>query len=103
MHPLFMLKSAGLPPLNLREEKCRGALPELVIVMFCCGLVVASATPENETAAEERVTAGRPPVPVSWAVCGELGASSAIVSVAVRVPRAEGANITATVHAAPAA
>lgn len=104
VHPLLMLKSPALLPLSATEEKCKAAPPELVTVIFCGGLVVPTATPPNETAVEERVTEGAAvPVPVSWTVCGEFGASSVIVSVAVRTPVADGVNVSATMHVAPAA
>lgn len=43
------------------------------------------------------------PVPVNCAVCGELGASSMIVSVPVRAPSAVGVKVTEIVHVSFAA
>src|SRR5260370_7800231 len=82
---------------------CSGAEPELVSATLCGPAEVPCVTVPNATALGLRVTTGLPgggawPVPVSGTDCGELGASSAMVTLAVRCPAPSGANVTLMVQ-----
>jgi len=83
-------------------EKVRDALPELVTVTLCAGLVTP-ATVERARLAEERETmgAGPVPVPLKATVC-MLPATpprlSVMVKVPERVPSAEGVKVTLIVQ-----
>ncbi len=99
VHPSLRLKSPALAPLIFKAETCRGAVPALVIVMFCCVLVVPWAIAAKTIAAGAMVTAdlatGAPvPVPLSGTVCVDPGASSAMTIEALRSPSANGENVT---------
>jgi hypothetical protein len=52
------LKSPGLAPLRTTEEMCRVALPALVTVMLCAGLVLPCAAVGKVKLPGARVTAG---------------------------------------------
>src|SRR5260370_16721343 len=71
---------------------CGVALPALVTVMVCAGLVLPCAVVGNVKLPGISVTAGRgaTPVPVNGTVCGLPGALSAIASEACRSPAAVG-------------
>src|SRR5260370_21405321 len=71
---------------------CSVALPALVTVMVCAGLVLPCAMVGNVKLPGISVTAGRgdTPVPVNGTVCGLPGALSAIASEACRSPAAVG-------------
>src|SRR5260370_38203933 len=82
---------------------CSGAEPELVSATLCGAAEVPWVTVPNGTALGLRVTTGLPgggawPVPVSGTDCGELGASSAMVTLAVGCPAPSGANVTLMVQ-----
>src|SRR5712692_192041 len=84
---------------------CSGAVPELVSVTLCGPAEVPCVTVPKVTVLGLRVTAGLPgggawPVPVSGTDCGELGASSAMVMLAVRCPAPSGEKVTLMVQEA---
>src|SRR6266849_6933226 len=103
VQPLFILTTPAFVPPRTTEEMCSGAEPELVSATLCGPAEVPCVTVPNATALGLRVTTGLPgggawPVPVSGTDCGELGASSAMVTLAVRCPAPSGANVTLMVQ-----
>ena len=89
---LVKVKSPGFTPLNATEEMCRAAMPALVTVIGCAGLVAPCAVDAKVRLAGVSVTAGSgaTPVPVSGIACGLPGALSATVRDACRGPAAVG-------------
>ena len=88
------LKSPGLEPLRRTEEMCSVALPALITVIVCAGLVLPCAVVGKVRLPGVKVTAGRgdTPVPVNGMVCGLPGALSVTASEACRGPAAVGEN-----------
>ena len=102
---MLKLKSPEFAPLISTEAMCNAAPPEFVIATFCTWLVVPSGIAAKTAAGGVMVAAGRgtgAPVPValSGTICGEPGASSAIVIEAVRAPSPSGESVTAIVQLA---
>ncbi len=97
---LVKLKSEGLGPRRETEETWSGAVPELITVSVWAAPEVPSVIVGNEGTVGEKVIAatGATPVPLRDKVCGLLGASSEIVTVAESTPGARGVNATMTVQ-----
>jgi hypothetical protein len=77
------------------------ALPVLVSVTICAALVVFTCWLTNVKLNDDRLTVGAGiavPVPLSVIVCGLPVALSVMVTAAVRVPSAVGANVTLMVQ-----
>lgn len=75
------------------------AVPELVSVTTCAALVVLTLCAANVSEAGLKVTAGTPvPVPESETDWGLPTPLSVNTSIPVRLPVAEGVNVTETVH-----
>src|ERR1700686_5351457 len=91
---LISVKSPGFTPLITTEEMCRVAVPALITVIGCAGLVAPCAVDAKVRLAGVSVTAGSgaTPVPVSGIACGLPGALSATVRDACRSPAAVGEN-----------
>src|SRR5580765_7022190 len=83
----------------------RSAVPLFVSVTGWVAEVVPTRCPPKPTLAGANETAGVGPAPVPEraSACDVSGASSAIETVAVRVPRSEGVKVTESVHVAPGA
>ena len=87
-------------PLLVMLVMLRVRKPVFVSVTVCAALVdLTSCVPKARLVAD-RVTAGPvpTPTPVRERVCGLLGASSVMLTFAVRVPVVEGVNFTETVQ-----
>jgi hypothetical protein len=74
------------------------AVPELVTVTDTAALVVPTVWLAKVREVDESVTAGAAPVPVKPSVCGLLLALSLKFSEALRLPPADGVNVTLTVQ-----
>jgi hypothetical protein len=87
------------------EVKLRAALPALVSVTICAVLVDPTFSDANVRLLGESVTAGAvaTPMPVRAIFWGEPDALSVTVSVAVRVPAAEGVKVTESSQFEPTA
>ena len=96
MQLFVKLNSEALDPERATEEMCKGAFPELPTVKICGALDVPCVVLGKAGVAGEKVIAGAavPPVPLRATVCGESGASSAIVKLAERKPGAAGVKVT---------
>ena len=68
--------------------------PVLVSLTGCAGLLVNTTWSGKVRLVGESVTAGDTPTPVNGSACGLLGALSVTLTVPVRVPVAEGLNVT---------
>jgi hypothetical protein len=79
------------------------ALPELLRVTDCAGLVVPRVWVMKVRLEAVRVTVGLVPVPVRLTVCGLPAALSEMFTVAVRLPAAAGVNVTLIVQFSSAA
>ena len=93
-------------PLTLTEDTDAAVLPGLVTVTVCAELVEPTARLPNETLDGDAVSALLVlvvPVPDSATVSGLDGALLATDSDPLAAPLAVGANVTLTVHEAPAA
>lgn len=95
------LNSFALAPASTALAMCSAAVPAFVIVTFIgvlvpCVLVPKSGRPGFTTTAEAGAAFT---FPWTFMTCGESGASSVSVTVAVRSPAARGANVTKTVQA----
>jgi hypothetical protein len=77
-----------------------GAVPEFFKVVVWAVLVVPTGCEPKLRLAGVSVTAGAVPVPLSETPCGLSDASSLMVTPAVRLPVAEGENVTETEHVA---
>ena len=84
---------------------CAADLPEFVTVTFIGALVTATvcAAKLSVAGATEMVDGVAAPVPVSGTVCGLPVALSAMLTLAVRAPDADGVNVTLMVQLEPAA
>jgi hypothetical protein len=101
LQPFATVNSPALVPPRTTEEICNVALPELVRVTICGLLVVPCVTLPNETLLGVTVMpafGGGAPMPLSGMDCGEFGASSVMVMVAAREPRAIGEKVTLIVQ-----
>ena len=90
-------------PLVATPEIVSTAVPLLVRVMFCAGLVVITFCPEKVKLADESVTRGAVPVPDNAMLCGLPAALSVIVTAPVLVPVTVGLNVTLMAQLTPAA
>src|SRR3989449_431408 len=79
-----MAKSPGFKPARTMLVMLRVAVPLLVRVTVCAGLVVLRRGVPKARLVGAKVTAGTIPVPASDTDCGLPGASSVMVTVAVR-------------------
>src|SRR5437899_715800 len=77
-------KSPGFEPARAMLVMLRVAVPLLVRVTVCTGLVRSEERRVGEGWRGGRVTAGKMPIPASDTDCGLPGASSVMVTVAVR-------------------
>src|SRR2546425_7151624 len=94
-------KSPGFEPARAMLVMLRVAVPLLVRVTVCAGLVVLRRWSPKARLVGAKVTAGTMPVPASDTDCGLPGASSVMVTVAVRAPAAVGVNLRVTGQLAP--
>jgi len=108
-HVVVHPKSPGFVPDTAMLEIVRAAVPEFVSVTGAGTLDVPTCCEPKLRLVGDRVTLGAggggadAPVPLSGAVCGLPDALSVIVRLALRVPVADGENVTEAVHDAPAA
>jgi hypothetical protein len=89
-------------PVRPIAVKVRLALPVLVNVTVCEGLVVPTGS-DGKIGGADKLTVGPVPVPLRLTVCGLFAALSVIVRLAVSVPRAKGVKVTLIVQLASAA
>ena len=100
---LTWLKSPVFAPVKATLLMLRAALPVFVSVTGCTPLVVPRVWLSKIRLVTVRLTAGPLPVPVRFKLCGLRAALSVIVNTALRVPGAEGVNVTLIAQLAPAA
>src|SRR5207302_790932 len=98
--PAAMAKSPGFEPARAMLVMLRVAVPLLVRVTVCAGLVVLRRWSPKARLVGAKVTAGAMPVPASDTDCGLPGASSVMVTVAVRAPVAAGVKLMLIVQLA---
>ena len=79
------------------------ALPVLLRVTVCAELVISTGWLPKARLVGERLTRAAVPVPERLTVCGLPLALSVMLTEAVRLPLAEGVNVTLIVQLAPAA
>src|SRR4051812_3210315 len=81
-----------------------GAVPLLLSVTDCVGLVVPTRCEPNARLAGANAAAGAGclPIPVRASICGVPAASSSIATLALRAPPALGVKVTEIVHLEPA-
>src|SRR2546425_709027 len=91
--PAAMAKSPGFEPARAMLVMLRVAVPLLVRVTVCTGLVVLRRSGQNTSLVGALVTAGSILLPARNTDCGLPGASSVMVSVAVRALAALGVNV----------
>lgn len=91
-------KSEGFVPVTAIALIESGAPPEFVSVTFCVGLVVPTTCPANVRLVGDSVTAGAVPVPLRPRLCGLSEALSLMETFAVRLPVADGENVTEIVQ-----
>jgi len=84
-------------PVTLIAVKVRLAPPVLVSVTVCEGLVVPIGS-DGKVGGADKLTTGPAPVPLKLTVCGLLLALSVKLSEALRLPVADGVNVTLTVQ-----
>jgi hypothetical protein len=82
---------------TLRLEMLTGVLPRLLSVTVFIELLPTGSVPKLRDGGESR-TAVPMPAPVRLTVCGLFAALSLMESVAVRLPVADGVNVTLTVQ-----
>lgn len=108
-HVVVHPKSPGFVPDTAMLESVSAAVPEFVSVTGAGKLDVPICCEPKLRLVGDRVTLGAggggaaAPVPLSDAVCGLPDALSVIVRLALRVPVADGENVTEAAHDAPAA
>jgi hypothetical protein len=98
---VVLLVDMAKSPLIVGVEMATAEVPALLTVTDSGGLVVPTATPENESVLVETETLV--PVPLKLTVCGLLLALSVMVRVPGTVPAAVGVNVTLIVQGLPAA
>jgi hypothetical protein len=96
-HALVWAKS----PLTLMMREVNAALPLLLRVTVCGGLVVETVCPAKVRLVVERLTTGASPVPLRVTFWGLLLALSVSASVPLRAPLAVGVKVTLMVQLAP--
>src|SRR5437870_4883584 len=101
--PESMAMSSGFEPARAMLVMLRVAVPLLVRVTVCTGLVVLRRWSPKARLVGAMVTAGAMPIPASDTDCGLPGASSVMVTVAVRAPVAAGVKLMLIVQLAPGA
>src|SRR3989441_1264401 len=101
--PAAMAKSPGFKPARTMLVMLRVAVPLLVRVRVCTGLVVLRRWSTKGRLVGGKVTAGAMPIPASDTDCGLPGASSVMVTVAVRAPVAAGVKLMLIVQLRPGA
>jgi len=92
-----------LAPVTVMLVMLKTVLPVLLSVTGCTALVVPMDWLPKARLVAVRLTAGPVPVPVRLTVCGLPLALSVMLTEAVRVPGAEGVNLTLIVQLPPAA
>src|SRR2546428_10234473 len=97
-----MAKSPGFKPARAMLVMLRVAVPLLVRVTDCTGLVVLRRWSPKARLVGAKVTAGAMPIPASDTDCGLPAASSVMVTVAVRALAAVGVNVRLRRQLAPA-
>lgn len=96
---LLCAKSPLFAPVTAMLVMVSGPFPELVNVTDCGELAAPNAWVANVRLVLERFTTGdAAPVPLKVIACGDPAALSVIVTEAVRVPAAVGANVTLIVQ-----
>lgn len=90
---LAKTKEEAPGPVTVKLEMAMGAVLVLVIVTDCELLVAPTARLPKDRLVADSVGAGIKPLPVSAIDCGELLASSTIVTVAVKAPVAAGVRV----------
>src|SRR3989449_4857958 len=98
-----MAKSPGFKPARAMLVMLRVAVPLLVRVTVCTGLVVLRRWSPKARLVGAKVTAGAMPVPARDTDCGLSAASSAMLTVAVRALAAAGGKVSLRTQLAPAA
>src|SRR2546428_544881 len=101
--PAAMAKSPGFKPARAMLVMLRVAVPLLVRVTVGALLVFFSGSATTEILAVTLPAAVAIPVPASDTDCGLPGASSVMVTVAVRAPMAAGVKLMLIVQLAPGA
>jgi hypothetical protein len=81
----------------------KAALPVLLRVTVCAALVISTGSLPKARLVGERLARASVPVPERLTVCGLPAALSEMLTEAVRLPLAEGVNVTLIVQLAPAA
>src|SRR3989442_4990505 len=99
--PAAMAKSPGFEPARAMLVMLRVAVPLLVRVTVCAGLVVLRRWSPKARLVGAKVTAGTMPIPASDTDCGLPGASSVMVTVAVRAPEAARVKLMLILQLAP--
>src|SRR5437879_3696571 len=97
-----MAKSPGVKPARTMLVMLRVAVPLLVRVTVCTGLVVLRRWSPKARLVGAKVTAGTIPVPASDTDCSLPARRSADLTVAVRALAAVGVNVRLTRQLAPA-
>ena len=101
-HVVVRAKSAALVPVSVMLLIDMVTFPLLRSVMLLAVLVVFKACVPNARDVGDRVAAGLVPVPVRVTCWGLVGSEFASCRVAVRVPDADGVNVTLMVQLEPA-
>jgi hypothetical protein len=102
-HVLVWEKSPVFVPLNPMAVIVSGAVPVLVTVTDCVGLLVPTDWLRKVRLVGLRDTAGAVPVPLKDTVWGLPAALSAMEMLALRLPVAPGLKVTEMLHVLPAA
>src|SRR3989441_3038102 len=101
--PAAMAKSPGFEPARAMLVMVRADVRLLVSGTVCAGLAALKRWSPKARLVGAKVTAGAMPIPASDTDCGLPGASSVMVTVAVRAPVAAGVKLMLIVQLAPAA
>src|SRR3989449_5291968 len=100
---LATAKSPGFEPARAMLVMLRVAVPLLVRVTVCAGLMVLRRCGPKARVVGAKLTSGTIPVPASDTNCGLPAASSVMVTVAARAPVAAGVKLMLIVQLAPGA
>ena len=103
LHVSFSVKSAASAPLKAMLLMLKVALPVLLRVTVCAVLMISSGWLPKARLVGERLTRAAVPVPERLTVWGLPLALSEMLTAAVRLPLAEGVNVTLIVQLALAA
>jgi hypothetical protein len=93
-HRLFWLNWFAFAPPSPMELIVSGAVPVLVTVTTCAGLIVRMGTFPNANDVGRTWFTGATPVPVRATTCGLVKSESVIVSVPLSTPAVVGTNLT---------